>query len=117
MRTLRALEPGIKPKTAGVKATRMLANERFRAEVEKEMRDRFSKEEVEKVLKRNLKQEKNISASNQAADIIIRVTGDYAPEKKTNLNIKIDDPDAFVANLLKEYERIKGLESPQLPPE
>ena len=44
---------------------------------------------ISKVTKRNAVQEKNYAASNTAIDIYHRIQGNYAPEKKTNLNLNL----------------------------
>ena len=56
-------------------------------------------------------QSENISASNTALDIYFKLTGAYAPEKKTNLNINSDfeDPNNRVKELLIELRRIGEL--------
>ena len=44
---------------------------------------------VTKVTRRNMEQSKNYAASNSAVDIYHRIHGNYAPEKKTNLNLNL----------------------------
>ena len=58
---------------------------------------------IEKIHKRNILQN-NISASNQALDMYYKMRGDYAPEKKMNLNINItkDNIDNRIEEINKE---------------
>ncbi|OGG39123.1 hypothetical protein A3I34_02825 [Candidatus Jorgensenbacteria bacterium RIFCSPLOWO2_02_FULL_45_12] len=71
----------------------------------------LNEKEIAKIHKRNIEQSENISASNTALDIYFKLTGAYAPEKKTNLNINSDfeDPNNRVKELLIELRRIGEL--------
>ena len=96
-KTIKALEPSKSHNVAKQTAHRMLSNVDFKTALQEEMNeqgidDRF----ISRILKRNINQPKNISASNQAIDIHNKVLGNYAPEKKEtiNLNINIKDPNA-----------------------
>lgn len=52
------------------------------------------------ITKRNLKQDKNIPASNQVLDMYHKLKGNYAPEKRVNISITPDN----INNRLKELE-------------
>lgn len=63
---------------------------------------------IAEATKRNIKQSKNYGASNSAIDIYHKLEGNYAPEKRANLNINVPaDLDIAMKELLEE---LKGLE-------
>ena len=109
-KTIEALEPSKSKAVASQTAHRMLSNVEFKTALQEEMSiqgidDKF----ISRILKRNINQPKNISASNQAIDIHNKVLGNYAPEKKetVNLNINIQDPQA-VTNRIHDIQQELG---------
>ena len=81
---------GLKYKTATVIATQNLAKLSYIKPIIKEMEDiHLNDTEVSKKLKRNLKQKANISASNNAIEIYHKLKGNFAPERKETINIKL----------------------------
>ena len=62
------------------------------------------------ILNRNLTQDKNIPASNQALDMHFKLKGAYAPEKKINLNANLtpEQIESRLKELDNELERING---------
>lgn len=55
---------------------------------------------ISTITKRNLKQKGNYPASNQVLDMLHKLKGSYAPEKRVNININPDNID----NLLKAQQ-------------
>ena len=55
---------------------------------------------ITKITKRNLKQDKNIPASNQVIDMYHKLKGNYAPEKRLSISITPET----INNRLKELE-------------
>ena len=64
---------------------------------------------INKITKRNIKQKKSISASNQAIDIYHKVKGNYAPERKESINISLKGADLDARIKLKIAE-LKALQ-------
>lgn len=59
------------------------------------------------ITKRNLTQDNNIPASNQVLDIIHKLKGSYAPEKKITMNINPDNIDKLIEERLIELKALK----------
>lgn len=71
----------------------------------------FNDEMVSKIHKRNLQQNKNLPASNSAADMYYKIKGHYAPEKKITLNFKYKDIQQVrerTAQLLNELQQLRA---------
>ena len=47
-------------------------------------------ERIAAIHRRNLEQSENISASNTALDMLYKLSGAYAPEKRANLNVSLN---------------------------
>ena|SRR3990167_1463542 len=108
-KTIQALEPDIKPDTANVKASRLLRNDstqRALAEILRE--DGFTDGDIRRLLKRNAGQKKNISASNQALDLAMKVRGDYAPVKSLSISLTPEQIDGRIDELLTELKQLKA---------
>jgi hypothetical protein len=104
-----------KQKVVGVKATRLLDNDRVKKSLKEVLEESgLNKEEISKLLKRNAQQDKNIPASNQAIDIAVKIDGSYAPEKSVKLNLSLEGNIDETINLLtNELNALKQLESPK----
>ena len=62
---------------------------------------------VTSILKRNIKQNKNLPASNQVADMYFKLNGKYAPEKRVNLNINQMNIDNKIKELQDELQQLQ----------
>lgn len=62
---------------------------------------------ITSITKRNLTQGINIPASNQVLDIIHKLKGSYAPEKKITMNINPDNIDKLIEERLIELKALK----------
>lgn len=99
---------------AASKASRYLQHPVIQRALRDVMQDEgFSSEFITKILHRNASQRKNISASNQAVDIALRVRGEYAPERSeiASINIDISTPEAISAILKDVQEQLKQLDA------
>lgn len=65
---------------------------------------------INRITKRNIKQKKSTSASNQAIDIYHKVKGSYAPVKRETLNITLTgkDLDAKIQEKIKELKLLQA---------
>jgi len=114
--TIKKLEPKIKPKTAEVKASRMIRSVEFNKSLEETMEELGLNDKlVERIHKRNLKQSKSLPASNEALNIYHKIKGNYAPEKKltANLNIDVRDKEALNKRIKVLREELKQLDEPR----
>ena len=84
----------MKRETAAVISTENLMKPSYLKPIIQEMEEiSLNDNEVSKKLKRNLKQKANISASNNAIDIYHKLKGNYAPERKETINLKLTGAD------------------------
>lgn len=89
-----AQKKDMKKETASVIATENLMKPIYIKPIIEEMDNiKLNDNEVSKKLKRNLKQKSNISASNNAIDIYHKLKGNYAPERKETINLKLTGAD------------------------
>ena len=90
-KTIQDLSPNIKTSlSARVRASEALAKPIFQTKIQEAMqRAGLTNDFIAEVTKRNIKQSENYSASNSAMDMVHRIEGNYAPEKKTNLNLNL----------------------------
>ena len=85
-----AQKKDMKKEVANVIAVENLQKPIYIKPIIKEMEDiHLNDTEVSKKLKRNLKQKANISASNNAIEIYHKLKGNFAPERKETINIKL----------------------------
>ena len=101
----------MKPKNRNV-ARNMGALEVAKSSTRKHIRDVLEEGEVDnglitKYLKRNIKQKSKISGSNQAIDIYMKATGQYAPERKESIHLEITESN--IDDKLKEIT--EGIEA------
>lgn len=113
--TIRELEPELNTPArkhyAQVKAVRMMHNVKFKQSLMELMEEKgLNKEIITKIHLRNLKQKKNISASNEAINIFHKLEGNFAPEKqeKRNINISLDSSEVL-KRLNEVQEEIREL--------
>lgn len=78
--------------TASSMATEYLNKPAYKEAITKRIDELLMEDDtnIEKIHKRNITQDSNIPASNQALDMYHKLGGDYAPEKKINLNANIN---------------------------
>ena len=89
-KTMRELKPHITKGTAKFYGSKMVNNVGFQRALKDEMDEQgITSEKLTELLKRNMSQENNLPASNTAIDTVLKVRGDYAPEKKLNLNVTL----------------------------
>ena len=89
-----AQKKDMKLRTAEAIASQNLSKLIYQKPIIKEMEEiSLNDNEVSKKLKRNLKQKANISASNNAIDIYHKLKGNYAPERKETINLKLTGAD------------------------
>ena len=104
--TIKALEPGKSRDNTNIIAHRMLNNAVFQSALQEEMEKQGLNDEfISEITKRNIKQNDNYAASNQAMDMVNKVKGNYAPERKQSVSLNININDAGAVN-----ERIKELQ-------
>lgn len=112
--TIREIEPHLNKGVARNKGARMLSNAIFNKSLQETMAEiGLNDSIVEKTHKRNLKQNKNLPASNEAINIYHKIKGNYAPEKKLSLNINIQDPQAVNKRIQDLEEELKQLNEPR----
>lgn len=119
---LRAIEPKYRDlsnlkqqRVAEVKASRLLSNDKVKMSMAEIMDENgLSDADIEKLLKRNAKQSKNIPASNQALDMSLKIKGHYAPEKKLSLNVDIQGSiDEEITDLMTQIQELQKLTPPK----
>lgn len=73
----------------------------------------ISEKEIAEIHRRNLEQAENISASNAALDMYYKLRGDYAPEKRMNLNVNLstDERSARKKEIVLELRRLGALDN------
>ena len=108
---IRKLNPKIKDKNyITVKASRTLASAKTQQSLREVLTERgFDDDSVRKLLHRNASQNKNLPASNTALDMVLKVRGDYAPEKRMNVNMNIKsetDADELISRLKAELDEL-----------
>ncbi len=59
------------------------------------------------ITKRNLQQDSNIPASNQVLDMIHKLKGNYAPDRRVNINITPDNIDNLLNERIREVEALR----------
>lgn len=70
--------------------------------------DGFNDDDIRSILKRNAQQNKNLPASNSAIDMVLKVRGAYAPDKRAIIYKDLTDKD--LDDKLKELtEELKQL--------
>ena len=81
----------------------------FQNAIQEELENVLDRELRLSLIKRNAKQKSNLSASNVAIDMANKIAGDYAPEKKQNINITLkgEEIDKALQEKLNEYQRLK----------
>lgn len=110
-KTIREFKPHLTPQSSKVRASEMLHNKGFQVALKEEMENKgITSERISNLIKRNMDQENNLPASNNAIDMAIKIRGDYAAEKKINLNINISDKELDKA-IEDKYKEIKLLDS------
>ena len=96
-KAVKTLEPDLinRPKYANVKASRALASPTVQRAIAEILEEKgVSKDFLATILRRNIKQEKNISASNQGIDIANKMLGIYSDKEedtKPIFNIVIEE--------------------------
>ena len=85
-----AAKKEMKPRIAEAIASQNLSKLMYIKPIIQEMENiKLNDKEVSKKLSRNLKQKANISASNNAIEIYHKLKGNFAPERKETINIKL----------------------------
>ena len=87
---MRKFKPHLTKSSTKVRASKMLNDPGFQRALKDEMETQgITSSKLSELLNRNMGQENNLPASNTAIDMAFKVRGDYAPEKKLNLNLKL----------------------------
>ncbi|HEB13505.1 MAG TPA: hypothetical protein ENI13_00830 [candidate division CPR3 bacterium] len=108
-KTMRKLKPHITNGTAKFYGSKMLNNAGFQRALKDEMDSQgITSEKLTELLNRNMGQENNLPASNTAIDMAFKVRGDYAPEKKLNVNLTLQGKELDKA-IKEKLEEIKLL--------
>lgn len=69
----------------------------------------LTKAKAMQILDRNLSQEGHLPSSNAALDMLFKLTGSYAAERKLNLSLTLPgDLDEAIGLLLEDYRRLKA---------
>jgi len=71
------------------------------------LKEKFNNTNRSELIKRNAKQKKNLPASNQALDMLNKIHGDYAPEKKITLNITPDNINRLITDKFDELKQLQ----------
>jgi len=104
---------GLKDKKHKDNTTYVMAKENLsKPHIQKGLREEMEDKGVDNTLitnitKRNLKQNKNIPASNQIIDIYHKIKGNYAPEKKITMNITPDNVNKLIDAKLNELRQLQ----------
>ena len=109
-KTVMELQPKMKQSVAKNRASEIIANPIYQKEIIRELEETgFNKKERARLLKRNAKQKRSYSASNQAIDIATKIEGDYAPERKESINIHLKgaDLDARIKDKIAELKQLQ----------
>ena len=108
--TIKKIEPNIKNKTAGVKASRMLESVVFQKSLAEVMEEQgINNEIILREHKKVLVQDKHLPSKNTAIDMFYKLQGSYAPEKKLTLNINTNDPEAINKRIADIKEELRLL--------
>ena len=73
----------------------------------------LTEDAISKIHRRNVKQGKNLPASNSALDMLYKINGTYAPEKSMSVNVHVDvsDPAQLENEIKATLAEIQGLDS------
>jgi len=110
-KTVMELQPTMKHSVAKNRASEIVANPTYQKEIIRELEETgFDKKERARLLKRNAKQKRSYSASNQAIDIATKIEGDYAPQRRETLNINLTgkELDARIQEKLQELKQLQA---------
>lgn len=90
-------------------ASKNMTNVDIQREFREVLAQEIPKDKRGMLLKRNAEQSKNIPASNQAIDMMIKVEGDYQPEKHitANVNLTPANIDKKLEDLFNEYRKLQ----------
>ena len=102
---------GMKPRTAEAIASENLSKPIYKRAILKELEEtKMDSKERARLMKRNAKQKKSYSASNQSLDMLNKISGDYAPERRENitLNLTGKDLDNKIYEKIAELKQLQG---------
>ena len=89
-KTIRQFKPHLTKRSSQTRAVELLHNEGFKKAVLDELNEAgLTEAKAAKLHTRNAVQEKNLPASNTALDMYYKIKGEYAPEKKVNINLNL----------------------------
>ena len=89
-------------------ASENLTKPHIKKSLEEAMQEKgIDNELIVSITNRNLKQDKNIPASNQVLDMIHKIKGNYALEKRVNLNINQMNIDNKIKDLQDELKQLQ----------
>ena len=108
-KTMRVLKPHITNGSAKVYGSKMLNDVGFQRALKEVMEEKdITSDSIAELLKRNMSQENNLPASNTAIDTVLKVRGDYAPEKRLNLHANLSG-EALKEALKDKIKELKEL--------
>lgn len=99
--------------TASVIASQNLRKLHLIRAIKEELEEQeLNDEEISTILKENIFQRKNISASNAAIDIYHKLKGNYSPEKKENINLNLTgkELEEAIQERLDELKKLSEME-------
>ena len=114
---VKAAQKAYNPKTynsAALIATENIHKPQIRTEIEKHLNKILPDEKLALIHNRNIEQDNNISASNQALDMLYKIKGAYAPEKRESISAHLTGADLIERERLL-LEELKLLDEKKLP--
>ena len=109
-KAVKKYKPNLSNKVAGITASRMLDNDRFKNSLQEVMEEQGITDDL--LLKEHKKviiQSKHLPSKNTAIDMAYKLKGSYAPDKKqvSNLNININDSEQVLKRLKDLRDELK----------
>jgi len=92
--------------TARAIASENLTKPHIRKGLQELLEEKIDKDKRTQLISRNASQDINLPASNQALDMINKMTGAYTPQVKVNININPANIDKLLTDKVNEYKQL-----------
>ena len=94
--------------TARAIASENLTKPHIRKGLQELLEEKIDKDKRTQLISRNASQDINLPASNQALDMINKMTGAYTPQVKVNININPANIDKIIDSKLNELKQLQS---------
>lgn len=96
----------LKNNTISVIASENLRKPHIRKGLQELLEEKINKDKRTELISRNAEQDINLPASNQALDMINKMTGAYTPQVKVNINVNPANIDKLLNDKIDEYKQL-----------